>query len=178
MTAISNSTLNPWLSQFQLTGFPNGIDHHGSSLIGLSYQVTSAQLLALNTTAISLVPAPNTSALISTPPNGYVYAPIRALAEYVAGTTAYTLAGTSPALTVVYHGQTTALLNLLVTGFLNETTNEVLYTNAVSPSGPFAFSACQNLGLDLILGGTGSPALTLGNGLVNLYLLYGVFCLL
>ena len=177
MANIPNSTWDPWLNQFRLTGYPDGIDLHGISQIGMSYQVTSAQLLALNTTAVSIVAAPVTS-LVPVPPNGYCFMPVRAAAEYVAGTTAYTLAGTAPALTIVYHGQTTALLNILVTGFLNETTDMVTpYVSAVSPSGPYAFSACQNLGLDLILGGTATPVLTLGNGYVNLFLEYGVICL-
>jgi hypothetical protein len=177
MANIGNSTLDAWLNQFRLTGFPNGIDLHGCSRVGMTYQLTSAQLLALNTpTPVSIVPAPVTS-LVPVPPNGYAFRPYALSAEYVAGTTAYTLAGTNPAINVVYHGKTTALLTIAATGFIDQTSDQVEYVNAVSPGGPFTLANCQNLGLDVVIGGTATPGFTTGNGYVNLFLEYGVICL-
>ena len=175
MPNTSGSVFHPWLDQFQLTGFPNGLDLHGISRIGVTYQLTSAQLLALQTTAVLLVPAPVT-ALIPTPPGGYVYFPYNLAAEYVYNSVAYTIANSDNAFQIEYVGKTTALLSMLVTGLVDQTASTVARNGVTTPSSKIALTNCANLGLEIKLIGT-TPALTSGNGTVNLYLEYGVLCM-
>jgi hypothetical protein len=177
MSNISNSTFNPWLRQFAVTGFPGGIDLHGITRIGATYQLTNAQLKALQTTAVQLVAAPVTS-LIETPPGGYVLFPYSLIAEYVfpASGTAFTIGNADNAFQIEYVGKTTALLSMLVTGLVDQTASTVARNGVTSPSAKISLANSANLGLEVKLIGT-TPALTLGTGTVNLYLEYGVACM-
>jgi len=175
MTQIANSTFSQWLDQFRPTGFPNGIETQGITKLAVSYQLTSAQLLALQTTAVTLVPAPVTSN-IPAPPNGYLFYPTALEAEYVYNTTAYTIGNADNAFQIEYVGKSTALLSMLVTGLVDQTAVTVARNSVTSPGSKIAKANCANLGLEVKLIGT-TPALTLGDGKVNLYLEYNVYCL-
>jgi hypothetical protein len=177
MTFINKDTFNPFWQQFMLTGFPSGIALGGIPIRGASYQLSSAQLLALQTTAVTLWPPPGevivTGAGGQTPPNGYALVPIRLEAEYIYGTTAYTVGNADNAFQIEYVGKATALLSMAVTGLVDQTTNMIAFNNVTSPSAKISIANSANLGLEVKLVGT-TPALTLGNGTVYLHLLYGI----
>jgi len=176
MADITNSTFNPWMQQFALTGFPNGVDLHGFGVRAATFQLTSANLLALQTTAITLVAPPMLGGGITTPPGGYVFFPVQLLAEYVFGGTAYTIANADNAFQIEYVGKSTALLSMLVTGLVDQTASTQARNLATNPGPKISLANSANLGLEVKLIGT-TPALTLGNGTVNLYLQYGVACM-
>jgi len=176
MTQYANSTFSQWLDQFRLTGFPNGIETQGVGVGAVSYQLTSAQLLALQTTAVTLVPSPVTGGGISTPPTGFLLYPTALTAEYVYNSTAYTIANSDNAFQIEHVGKSTALLSLLVTGLVDQTANTIASNLPTTPGSKIATTNCANLGLEVKLIGT-TAALTLGNGTVNLYMEYSIICL-
>jgi hypothetical protein len=176
---VSPELLNLYWQQFGFTGFPNSsVNGVIASDVSVAVQLTSAQLLALNTTAVQLVAPPVTSGgTISVPPRGFLYVPTTLTLEYLFGGTAYTIGGTSPVIQIEYTGKAVNLLSVSPTGLVDQAVNTQT-TNLAAGTGPVAALAnSANLGLEVKLGGT-TPTLTLGNGTVNLYMLYNVYALL
>lgn len=164
--------------QFLFTGNPNGtVMGTIASDIGVSFLLTSAQLLALQTTAVQLVAPPViTGGTISVPLNGFLYVPTYLTAEFVKNTTAYTIGNADNAFQIEYTGKTTSLVSMTVTGLVDQAANTQA-TAAVVVAGPkISLANSANLGLEVKLAGT-TPALTLGNGTVYLNLLYNVIAL-
>jgi hypothetical protein len=178
MTQILPEQTNQYYEQFRGTGFPNGQNTMGvMSDCVIQYQLSSAQILAINTTPVVIVPNPITSLLGNlVPPNGYLFVPEMVTAEYIFGGTAYTANGTNPALVIQYTGQATTLLSILGTGLLTAAVNTQV-TIPQSAAGNLALSASANLGFQVNIGGTVSPSFTLGNGTCVLTLLYNIVCL-
>lgn len=159
------------------TGFVGGIDNTGtgwgSLATALSGQiqttVTSAQLLSLHTTPIVLVPAQGA---------GTVVLPTVASMIYFAGTTPYTITGSDGILYVNWNANNLyeSCTGLEDAGFLDQTTSQFqsvsAYTYTVSTeTTPIPLSVVENQPLTLSIADT----LTLGNGTVQVNILYKVF---
>lgn len=172
---VSPETLNKYWEQFQLSGFPNGTIDGTYAFLGIRYILTSAQLLALQTTAVQLVAPPVTSLLgNAVPPAGFAFIPTSLRAEYKFATTAYTIANADNALQIEYTGKTTALLSMTVTGLVDQTASTVALTPGTQTANlKISVANCANLGLEVKLVGT-TPALTLGDGTVHLSLGYNI----
>lgn len=124
--------------------------------------LTSAQLLALQTTAVQL--------LSGLP--GYVYRIKDVMFNYVAGTTAYTLGNADNVIQLEYTGKSTSLAKAALAGFVDQTVNG--FIPASSPlTTDLASTNCAGLGVELKITGT-TAALTLGNGIVNVILDYSL----
>jgi hypothetical protein len=176
---VNPETLNQYFQQYYSAGFPNGILQMGvASDQAVVFQLTSAQLLALNTTAVQLVAPPVTTGIPGylVPPRGFLYVPTTLSIEYVYGGTAYTIGGTSPVIQIEYTGKAGNLISLSPTGLLDQTVNTVASVTSVNIA-PIALTNCANLGLEVKLGGT-TPTLTLGNGTVVITLLFNLQALL
>lgn len=169
--SVPNENLYSTWEQFRVTGFPHGVLNGTVPRFGITIQLTAANLLALQTTAIQLIDAPMTGGGLLTPPAGFALFPIRMAAEYVFGTTAYTIANADNAFQIEYTGKTTALLSMLVTGLVDQAASTFADNRATSPGAKIAVTNIANLGLEVKLVGT-TPALTLGNGTVYLTLDY------
>lgn len=172
---VSPEQINQYWEQFQLTGFPNGTVDGCMPVIGVRYVLSSAQLLALQTTAVLLVAPPITTGLGNlVPPAGYAFIPTSLRAEYKFVTTAYTIGNADNFLRIEYVGKTTTLLSILATGLLDQTASTVTLTPATPTANlQVAVTNCANLGLEVKLAGT-SPALTLGDGTLHLALGYTI----
>lgn len=176
---ISPETLNQFWEQFQFSGNPNGaVLGTVASDVSVTYQLTSAQLLALQTTAVQLVAPPVTTGLGNlVPTNGYLFSPTFMVAEFVKKTTAYTIGNADNAFQLEYTGKSTSLLSMTVTGLVDQAANTYAYASSVVAGGKISLANSANLGLEVKLVGT-TPALTLGDGTVYLNVLYNVFCML
>lgn len=176
---LSPETLNQYWQQFYLSGFPNGSVNMGiASDCGVVYPLTVAQLLALQTTAVQLVAPPTFAGLPSylVPPGGFLYVPTTMTMEYKFGGTAYTIGNANNAFQIEYTAQSTSLLSMLATGLVDQAASKVA-TNVIPATGTIISNTlAANLGLELKLTGT-TPALTLGNGLVWLSMLYNIYAL-
>jgi len=171
---VSPEVLNKFWEQFQLTGFPNGTIDGTYAFVGIRQILSSAQLLALQTTAVQLVSPPVTSGLgNAVPPAGFVYVPTTLRAEYKFGATAYTIANADNAFRIEYTGKTTSLLDLTVTGLVDQTASTFAIAQTSSSTAKFSLTNCANLGLEVKLAGT-TPALTLGDGTVHLSLGFNI----
>jgi len=149
------------------TALSQGVISEGRLAIQAVYQLSSAQLLALQTTAVQIVNAPGA---------GYALIPDSITAQYKFGATAYTIANADNAFQIEYTGKTTSLVNVLATGLVDQTVNEIR-TNWPAVAGQdIAQTNEANLGLEVKLIGT-TPALTLGDGTVVLTLRY-IVCVL
>lgn len=175
---LSPEALNQFWQQFQLAGYPNGIVQGTiASDLSVTLQLTTAQLLALQTTAVQLVAAPVTSGgTISLPPGGFLYVPTTLTADYDFEGTAFTIGNADNAFQIEYTGKSTSLLSMTVTGLVDQVADTVATNFAAATGTKFALTNAANLGLEVKLVGT-TPALTLGNGNVYLNLLYNVYCL-
>jgi len=173
MAAVLPDSLSKYWEQFRLTGFPNGTIDGCTARQGIRYILSSAQLLALQTTAVTLVPAPVTTGGIPVPPAGFVFVPTALRAEYVYNSTAYTIANADNAFQIEYVGKTTALLNMTVTGLVDQTASTFAGAATTIGTSKISVANCANLGLEIKLIGTGA-ALTLGNGTVHLGLDYTI----
>ena len=171
---VSPESLYQMWEQFQFTSFPNGAVNGTEPEISIRYVLTSAQLLALQTTAVTLVTAPISSALGNiTPPAGYAFIPLSLRAEYVFGGTAYTIGNADNAFQIEYVGKTTALLSMTVTGLVDQAVSTIALNATTVSTAKIANTNVANLGLEVKLVGT-TPALTLGNGTVHLALGYTI----
>jgi hypothetical protein len=175
---IAPETLNQFWQQFAFTGFPNGMSIGTiASDMSVSLNLTAAQLLALQTTAVQLVAPPvTTGGTISVPPAGYLYVPTTLTAQYDFEGTAFTIASGDNAFQIEYTGKAVSLLSMLVTGLVDQAADTVATNTAPAAGTKFAATNAANLGLEVKLVGT-TPALTLGNGNVTLNMLYNVYCL-
>lgn len=175
---LSPEVLGPYWDQFQFSESVNGTALMGiASDCAVVYQLTTAQLLALQTTAVPIVSAPVTTGLGNqVPPNGYLYVPTTINLAYKYGGTAFTIGNADNKLQVEYTGKSVSLISMLATGLVDQTANTQA-TNFAAATGPIATLANSvNLGLEVKLTGT-TPALTLGNGTVLLSLIYNVYAL-
>ena len=172
---VSPEQINQYWEQFQLSGFPNGIVEGTQPVIGIRYVLTSAQLLAVQTTAVLLVSPPITSGMGNlVPPAGYAFIPTSMRAEYQFKTTAYTIANADNALQIEYVGKTTALISMLMTGLVDQTASTIALTpTAQTANLHISVANAANLGLELKLAGT-TPALTLGDGTLHLAVGYTI----
>lgn len=130
--------------------------------------LTSAQLLALQTTAIQIVPPPG---------NGFYLRPGKLSLQFKPKTTAYTIANADNAFRLEYVGKTTSLIAPLATGLVDQTVGETIDQAPAVGQTVLARTAVEGLGLELKLIGT-TPALTLGDGTVQVNLDYSVIPLI
>jgi hypothetical protein len=148
---------------YELTGYPNGIDTSTIPMLGLKLTLTSAQLKAIQTTPVLIIPGPNFA-------NNAVVLK-RATLQYKFGTTAYTIANGDNAFRFEYVGKTTSLLSFLATGLVDQTANTVVSSAALA-AGNIAQANMANLGIELKLAIGTTPALTLGDGTVKITVEY------
>lgn len=149
------------------TALTEGVISQGLLYVQAVYTLSSAQLLALQTTAVTLVQAPGTS---------YALVPDSISAQYKFNTTAYTIANADNAFQIEYVGKTTNLVKVLATGLVDQTVNEITTVWPAVAGQDLAQTNEANLGLEVKLTGT-TPALTLGDGTVTLTLRYYVLVL-
>jgi hypothetical protein len=178
---LSPEILGPYWDQYQFSESVNG-----TALMGIAtdcavvYQLTTAQLLALNATAVQLVAPPVVPGggipTYLAPPAGYLYVPTTMTLAYKFGGTAFTIGGTTPVFQIEYTGKAVSLLSMTPTGLVDQAVN-TLATNFAAATGPvLANTNCANLGLEIKLGGT-APLLTLGTGTVLVSLIYNTYAL-
>jgi hypothetical protein len=152
----------PFYPPYSLTQFPHGVNSRNIPVMGSIVTLTSAQLKALQTTAVTLEPSPNTLSVAGAV--SLLLLPKKLTLEYVFKTTAYTIGNANNAFQVEYIGQTTALFNPVATGLVDQAASTVVSVGPIAV-GNLALTACKNLGFELKLVGT-TPALTLGDGLL------------
>jgi len=152
------------------TAHPEGILSMGRALFMVEYQVSIVQLLALPGTKLQLVASP------AAPPKGFGSAfmlePESAVFQYKFGTTAFTLGNADNKFQIEYTGQTTALIQAAAAGLVDQVASTVIRVGALA-AGAIAQALVAGLGLELTLVGT-APALTLGDGILVVFLNYGV----
>lgn len=157
------------------TAFPTGTLERGKLSQQVQWIISSAQLKALQTTAVQLVADPNTlgAAVPKAPGAGYLLLPTKMFLEYIFNTTAYTIANADNAFQIEYHGKSTNLLKTNATGLVDQTASEVIWVEPAVAGSLLTLANSVNLGLELKLVGT-TPALTLGDGLLLVVLDYDV----
>jgi len=151
----------------RLTSYPHGVVMGSIARNTSIALLTSAQLLALQTTAIQLVGTP------LTPPHGFgksvLLVPTRMTLQYIFNTTAYTIGNADNAFQIEYTGKSTSLMKTNATGLVDQVVNEVITVEPAVAGQVLAQSNAAGLGLEVKLTGT-APALTLGDGAVVLSL--------
>jgi len=175
---LSPESMAQWWEQFQFSVQNNGMAQMGMATdCAVVYQLTTAQLLGLQTTAVQLVAPPVITGLGNLiPPAGYLYYPTMMTGQYKFGGTAYTIGNADNAFQIEYTGKATSLLTMLATGLVNQGASTVATNDAIQTGPIIALTNCANLGLEVKLVGT-TPALTLGNGSLYLNLVYNVIAL-
>jgi hypothetical protein len=178
MPPITPESSNQFWQQFGFTGAPNGIVNMGiPSDLAVSYLLTTAQLLALQTTPVQLIAAPNVTAQGNlTPPAGYLIVPTTMTAQYDFEGTAFTLGNADNAFQLEYTGKAVSLLSMLVAGLVDQAADTIATNVEPSPGAKISLANSANLGVEVKLVGT-TPALTLGNGNVTLNILYNIIAL-
>jgi hypothetical protein len=149
------------------TALPFGLANGGRLAIQAVYVLSSAQLLALGSTAVQIVPAPGV---------GFALIPESMTLQYKFNTTAYTIANPDNAFQIEYTGKTTNLLKINATGLVDQTVNTISTAMITDAGQDIAQTNEANLGLEIKLTGT-APALTLGAGTLALTLRYDVLVL-
>jgi hypothetical protein len=157
---------NPYLPPYHLTAFQNGINTSKRPVMGSVVVLTSAQLLALQTTAVTIEPSPSTVAV--TGKVSLMLVLERMTLEYIYNSTAYTIGGSGVNLQIEYVGKAVALATAAATGLVDQTASTVVSV-AAAAAGNLAVTNCLNLGFEMKLVGT-TPALTLGNGTLKVVL--------
>jgi hypothetical protein len=158
----SDLSKNP--SQLTPTAFPFGIMNSGRTSLCATYQLSSAELKALQTTAILLAAAPGA---------GFALMPKAMISQYKFLTTAYTLGNADNIFQIEYVGKTTNLLSQPAVGLVDQVVSEIANANKAVVGGIIAQTNRENLGLEVKLTGT-TPALTLGLGSLVISLDYEV----
>ena len=160
------------------TNFPTGVLQRGRLGQQQAWILSSAQLKALQTTAITLIAAPNSSVLAvpKAPGIGYLLKPLALFLEFIFNTTTYTIANADNAFQLEYVGKTTSLIKSNATGLVDQAASS--WIEAKTPVAGQVLSTVNsvNLGVELKLVGT-TPALTLGDGLLLVVVDYDV-CIL
>jgi len=164
---------NPFRPPYTLTNFPNGISSMGVPAMGAQVTLTSAQLKALQTTAVTIFPSPSTVQIDGTV--NLVLVPKRIYVEGKFGSTAYTLGNADNAFQLEYVGKAVALATVPAAGLVDQTSSRFITVGPVAV-GNEALTACANLGFELKLVGT-TPALTLGDGTLSVSLEFSAFVL-
>ena len=157
-------TKNP--SGLTPTAFPFGVIESGRLTQRVTYLLTSAQLKTLQTTAVQLVAAPG--AVIQ-----FVLVPTRMVVEYEFGTVTYTIGNADNAFQIEYTGKATNILKTNATGLVDQATDAYINVYPAVAGTVFLAANAYNLGLEVKLVGT-TPALTLGDGQVQISLDYDV----
>jgi hypothetical protein len=129
--------------------------------------LTSAQLLALQTTPIQLAAAPGP---------GKFLVPKRLVLQFKKKVTAYTLGNADNALTMEYTGKSTAIVAPAAAGLVDQAADTVMYQEEAVALAAISRANVENLGLELKLTGT-TPALTLGDGTLIATLFYDTLSL-
>ena len=164
---------NLYRPPYALTQFQNGINSSKRPVMGSVKSFTSAQLLALQTTAIVIEPSPSTVQV-----DGAVALVLqleRVSIEYIFNSTAYTIGNANNAFQIEYVGKTTALASVNATGLVDQGASTFVSV-AASAAGNLALTNCQNLGFEVKLVGT-TAALTLGNGTLKIVLNWTIISL-
>jgi hypothetical protein len=140
----------------------------GANLFITSVAVTSAQLKALPGTKPPIVAAPGA---------GKVIIPVKLYLQYKFLTTAYTIGNADNKFALLAHiGGEQISGSILATGLVDQTSNHVSINETGAPPVLAPQTDIANSGLDLTLLGT-TPALTLGDGTLEVSLLYAVLTL-
>ena len=163
----------PFNPPYSLTQFPFGLSSMGVPAMGVQFTLTSAQLKALQTTAVVIFPSPSTVQIDGTV--NIVLFPKRLSVEYKFLTTAYTLGNADNAFQLEYVGKAVALATVPAAGLVDQVANRFVTVGPVAV-GNEALTACANLGFELKLVGT-TPALTLGLGSLSVSLEFSAFAL-
>jgi hypothetical protein len=158
----------------QPTAYPSGLVTAGVGKNAICVTLTTAQLLALNATAIQLANAPGV------PPKGFgsslVLLPTSLYLQYIFGGTAFTIGNADNRFQIEYTGKAVNLISGLATGLVDQAANTVESTWPIDAGIILAQANAANLGLEVKLAGT-TPALTLGTGSVVLTLEYSILVL-
>lgn len=149
------------------TSSGTGVISQGLLNVQAVYTLTSAQLLALQSTAVQIAIAPGV---------GYALVPTSVSAQYKFVTTAYTIANADNSIQIEYTGKTTAFIGVPATGLVDQTVSEIRTVWPAVAGVDIAQTNEANLGLEVKLTGT-TPALTLGDGTLTLTLRYLVLVL-
>lgn len=135
--------------------------------------LTAAQLKALPGAKTQVVLAP------PAPPKGFgsalILVPTKMLLQFLIGTTAYTIANADNKFSVEYTGKAVSLIEAAATGLVDQAANTLVSVSALA-AGNLAQTDAAGLGLEMSLIGTG-PALTLGDGTLNVQLQFDVLVL-
>ena len=135
-----------------------------SAFSSATVTVTSAQLKALNTTSVQLVAGVA----------GHYFSPIQATAEYVFGTTAYTIVGT-PNLIIALgaSGAENLLSSTTFSDFVDQTSSQVVTIPVATVGSVGQINAVTDVtGLGIYLETTGIGSLTLGDGTLKITVIY------
>ncbi len=161
----------PFNPPYSFTQFQNGIASMGIPNMGATLTLTSAQLLALQTTPVTIFPSPPLTAVAGSV--SVILIPERISMEYKFVSTAYTLGNANNAFQLEYIGKAVALATVPAAGLVDQAVS-TFNTLGAAAVGNEALTACNNLGFELKLVGT-TPALTLGNGLLIVQLKFFAF---
>lgn len=159
-------TKNP--SGLTPTAFPFGLLVSGKLNMRSTYTLSVAQLKALQTTAVQLVAAPGV---------GFTLVPFQCVLQFKFATTAYTIGNADNAFQIEYTGKSTNIVKTNATGLVDQASSQLIMVSPAVAGTVFSQANSTNLGLEIKLVGT-TPALTLGDGLVNVSLDYGVLPLI
>jgi hypothetical protein len=168
---INANFLQQGMSQFNGTRF-GGVNVGRGVQKSVIWQLLAADLLALPTTKIQLVPAPNAAPPSNASFTTFILIPGATYFQYKFNTTAYTLGNADNTFQIEYTGKSTALASQAATGLVTLTADAGVRPTTVNP-GILTTANSANLGLELTLVGT-TPALTLGDGLLYIQLDYTV----
>jgi hypothetical protein len=171
--AFSGNPDAPYDPPYPLTNFPSGVNSRKRPVMGSAVIITSAQLLALQTTAIVIEPSPSTVA-VAGKVNLLLVVEGMTL-EYIFNSIAYTIGNANNAFQLEYIGKAVALASANATGLVDQGASSNVSVLA-SAAGNLSNANSANLGFELKLIGT-TPALTLGNGTLKVVVRWSVVAL-
>lgn len=171
--AFSGNPDAPYDPPYPLTNYPSGVNSRKRPVMGSAVVLTSAQLLALQTTAVVIEPSPSTLA-VAGKVNLLLVVEGMTL-EYVFNSVAYTIGNADNAFQLEYIGKAVALASATATGLVDQGASTNISVLA-SAAGKLSNANSANLGFELKLVGT-TPALTLGNGTLKCVVRWSVVAL-